>query len=282
MRHPRRLACGAGYDEACADLTRELEALTDTGEPVVTEVVRSDQVFGDRYHPNLPDLIVKYRGEGVITSVSSPRIGTVSEEARGADFARSGEHTSRVRLCHLGPAAAQTWQNFELVVVDDGSTDSTLEVGRSYSDPRIRVESNASNVGSAGTHNRAIELSRGSYIKFLHADDRLAPDCLAAMVELAEEDPRIGLVFGAREVVAEGADEVAWSTAYATSTSSSAGSRASTTATFFSTSSSTQIWSTTGSASRARCWSPGSRWSGPAPSTSRSTRSSTSICGCGS
>jgi predicted AlkP superfamily phosphohydrolase/phosphomutase len=98
---------GAEYDEACADLTRELEALTDTdsGEPVVTEVVRSDQVFGDRHHPNLPDLIVKYRGEGVITSVSSPRIGTVSEEARDAGFARSGEHTSRVRLWHLGPAA---------------------------------------------------------------------------------------------------------------------------------------------------------------------------------
>ena len=98
---------GAEYDEACADLTRELEALTDTdsGEPVVTGVVRSDQVFGDRYHPNLPDLIVKYRGEGVITSVSSPRIGTVAEEARDADFARSGEHTSRVRLWHLGPNA---------------------------------------------------------------------------------------------------------------------------------------------------------------------------------
>jgi len=98
---------GAEYDAACSELTRELEALTDTdsGERVVTEVVRSDQVFGDRYHPNLPDLIVRYRGEGVITSVSSPRIGTVSEEARDADFARSGEHTSRVRLWHLGPTA---------------------------------------------------------------------------------------------------------------------------------------------------------------------------------
>ena len=112
-------------------------------------------------------------------------------------------------------ALAQTWQNFELVVVDDGSTDSTLEVARSYSDPRIRVESNASNLGSAATHNRAIELSRGPYVKFLHADDRLAPDCLAAMVELAQEDLRIGLVFATRKVVAETDEEMAWSTVYA-------------------------------------------------------------------
>jgi hypothetical protein len=49
------------------------------------------------------------------------------------------------------------------------------------------------------------------------------------MVELAEEDPRVGLVFATREVIAEREEEVAWSTTYAASTSSSAGSRASTT-----------------------------------------------------
>jgi predicted AlkP superfamily phosphohydrolase/phosphomutase len=96
---------GEEYDAACEDLKRELEALRDTqsGAPVVNEVLRSDVVFGDWYHPNLPDLIVKFREHGVITSVTSPRIGTVSEPARDRRFARSGEHTSQVRLWRIEP-----------------------------------------------------------------------------------------------------------------------------------------------------------------------------------
>jgi predicted AlkP superfamily phosphohydrolase/phosphomutase len=96
---------GEEYDAICADLKRELEALrdTETGEPVVTEVVRSDELFGERYHPNLPDVLVRYRQERVITSVTSPRIGTISKPVRHDAFPRSGEHTSHVRLWHLGP-----------------------------------------------------------------------------------------------------------------------------------------------------------------------------------
>jgi len=112
-------------------------------------------------------------------------------------------------------ALSQTWENVELIVVDNASSDSTLAIARSFSDPRLRVEANVANIGQAGNHNRTIGLARGSYIKFLHADDRLAPDCVQSMVELAQEDPRIGLVFSAREVVAESDEDVAWSTAYA-------------------------------------------------------------------
>jgi glycosyltransferase involved in cell wall biosynthesis len=112
-------------------------------------------------------------------------------------------------------ALAQTWQNFELIVVDDASSDSTLAVARSYDDRRLRVEANPRNLGQARNHNRAVEFSRGTYVKFLHADDRLAPDCLEAMVAPAEEDPGVGLVFSARDVVVENDDEIAWSAEYA-------------------------------------------------------------------
>jgi len=96
---------GEEYDAICTDLTRELAALrdTETGEPVVVEAVRSDEVFGERYHPNLPDVLVRYRQEFPITSVTSPRIGTVSKPARDDHFLRSGEHTTNVRLWHIGP-----------------------------------------------------------------------------------------------------------------------------------------------------------------------------------
>jgi predicted AlkP superfamily phosphohydrolase/phosphomutase len=102
---------GHEYDEACAELTRELEALqdADTGEPVVEDVSRADFVFGERYHPNLPDLIVQFRQQGAISSVRSPRIGTVSEPARDRRFARSGEHTPHVRLWHYGPGVGN-WE----------------------------------------------------------------------------------------------------------------------------------------------------------------------------
>jgi predicted AlkP superfamily phosphohydrolase/phosphomutase len=101
---------GDEYDEACAELTRELEALqdADTGEPVVEEVGRADVAFGEQYHPNLPDLIVRFRQQGAISSVRSPRIGTVSEPARDRRFARSGEHTPHVRLWRVGPGVGNS------------------------------------------------------------------------------------------------------------------------------------------------------------------------------
>jgi predicted AlkP superfamily phosphohydrolase/phosphomutase len=74
---------------------------------VVTDVLRSDAVFGDRHHPNLPDLIVKFRKHGVITSVTSPRVGTVAEPARARNFPRSGEHTSHVRLWRIDPGTEE-------------------------------------------------------------------------------------------------------------------------------------------------------------------------------
>jgi glycosyltransferase involved in cell wall biosynthesis len=112
-------------------------------------------------------------------------------------------------------ALAQTWQDFELIIVDDASSDSTLTVARSYSDPRVRVEANESTLGHALNHNRTIALARGSYVKFLHADDRLAPDCLEAMVTLGLEDARIGLVFARREVIGEDEEDPAWHATYA-------------------------------------------------------------------
>jgi glycosyltransferase involved in cell wall biosynthesis len=98
-------------------------------------------------------------------------------------------------------ALDQTWEDFELVISDNASTDGTLEIARSFTDPRIRLEPSGRNLGLVLNHNRLVELSRGTYVKFLHADDALMPTCLEQMVALAREDDRIGLVFAPREIV---------------------------------------------------------------------------------
>jgi predicted AlkP superfamily phosphohydrolase/phosphomutase len=95
---------GDEYDRVCADLARELLALRDgdTGAPVVKNVLRSDEMFRERHHPNLPDLIVQFQSDSVITQVTSPSVGTASVDARAGEFKRTGEHTANVMLWYLG------------------------------------------------------------------------------------------------------------------------------------------------------------------------------------
>jgi glycosyltransferase involved in cell wall biosynthesis len=109
---------------------------------------------------------------------------------------------------------AQTWDNFELVIADDASSDSTVAIARSYSDPRIRIETTGRNIGNPENSNAAVRLSAGTYVKFLHADDTLAPECVEEMVALVEEDERIGLVFARREILVEDEADLAWSQQY--------------------------------------------------------------------
>jgi glycosyltransferase involved in cell wall biosynthesis len=110
----------------------------------------------------------------------------------------------------LESAVAQSYEDTEIIVSDNASTDATVELVHSLKDERLRVHIRDDNIGLVGNHNALIRLARGSYLKFLHADDILLPQCVAAMVETAEEDPDIGLVFAAREVFSDDPDDAAW------------------------------------------------------------------------
>lgn len=91
---------------------------------------------------------------------------------------------------------SSTWQNLELIVVDDGSKDATLAVVRETAakDGRVRVYENESNLGMSGNWNRCLELCRGEYLKLLCADDLIHPTLIEREVRLMVENPQALLV----------------------------------------------------------------------------------------
>jgi glycosyltransferase involved in cell wall biosynthesis len=91
-------------------------------------------------------------------------------------------------------ALAQTWAETEVIVVDDGSTDGSLEIIRSFG-KRIRWESGP-NRGANAARNRLLELARGDWLQYLDADDYLLPDKVARQLEHLAAHPSTDVVFG--------------------------------------------------------------------------------------
>src|ERR1035438_3224532 len=91
---------------------------------------------------------------------------------------------------------AQTLHNLELVIVDDGSRDQTVDIARRYTnDSRVRLHLNEKNLGDYPNRNRAAELAQGRYLKYLDADDMMYPHCLEMMVHQMEQFPQASLGF---------------------------------------------------------------------------------------
>lgn len=103
----------------------------------------------------------------------------------------------------LRSAMAQTYGRVEILVFDNASTDTTPQVVADVtgSDERVRYVRNEINLGMVGNFSACISAACGKYIKFLCADDFLAPDCLATMVDAFERNPETVLVASARLLV---------------------------------------------------------------------------------
>lgn len=97
----------------------------------------------------------------------------------------------------------QTFADFELVITDDGSTDSTWDLVNSIRDPRLRVIRNEHQPGLAGNWRFAVEACQGALVKLVCQDDVLYPDCLARQVPVLKQDTqqRIALVCGLRDII---------------------------------------------------------------------------------
>ena len=89
---------------------------------------------------------------------------------------------------------AQTLNDWELVIVDDGSTDATLELVERIEDPRVRVLSDGVNKGRSVRLNDLHREARGKYVARMDADDLMFPQRLEKQVEFLEANPDIDLV----------------------------------------------------------------------------------------
>lgn len=95
----------------------------------------------------------------------------------------------------------QTYTNWELVLVNDASTDDSAAIIHSYQDPRIRYFENEKNSGIVATRNRCLEAASGTYIAVLDNDDLATPDRLRLQVAYLEAHPETGLCGGYWDII---------------------------------------------------------------------------------
>jgi glycosyltransferase involved in cell wall biosynthesis len=100
----------------------------------------------------------------------------------------------------LDTLLAQSFEDFELIISDNASTDCTEEIARAYAarDGRVRYERSGANRGCAWNHNRVFALARGRYFRWAAHDDLCAPTLLARTVELLRRTNGSGRYCGAR------------------------------------------------------------------------------------
>lgn len=95
----------------------------------------------------------------------------------------------------------QTYTDFELLIIDDASTDKTVDIINSFIDNRIRLLKNDKNIGMVSNWNRCLDESKGEYIQLLCHDDYLAKDCLEKKVKAFTIDIDICLVFNSTYII---------------------------------------------------------------------------------
>jgi len=103
----------------------------------------------------------------------------------------------------IASALGQDCTDLEVLVIDDASTDSTMDVIRGFDDPRLHVLVNAANVGPARNWNRILDEARGRYVKVMGADDILLPGSVSAEVAAMEANPDVAMVTGPRVLITE-------------------------------------------------------------------------------
>jgi hypothetical protein len=141
--------------------------------------------------------IARSRREGFL-SVPDPLISIIVPTYNYAHYL--GECLSSILALDGG------W-DFEVIVIDDASTDDTQEILEPYSAPNFRKVHNTKNLGHIGTITRGLEMARGSYIARIDPDDRYHANFFNDVIPALEANPSVGLVYGAVQMIdSEGHD----------------------------------------------------------------------------
>jgi glycosyltransferase involved in cell wall biosynthesis len=98
-------------------------------------------------------------------------------------------------------ALAQTYEDFVLVVSDNGSTDETPDVVAAFDDPRLRYVRLERNIGLNSHFNRCYDTAATEYMFLIPDDDRMRPDALERTIPVLDENPTVGLVHGCADLV---------------------------------------------------------------------------------
>jgi glycosyltransferase involved in cell wall biosynthesis len=115
---------------------------------------------------------------------ANPMVTVLMSVYNGADYSYEA----------MNSILGQTFTDFEFLIIDDGSTDSSRDIIREYQDPRINLVENKTNIGLPASLNKGISLSNGSYIARQDADDISYPTRLEEQVAFAEKSPDCALI----------------------------------------------------------------------------------------
>ncbi|MGA7932204.1 MAG: glycosyltransferase family 2 protein [Kovacikia sp.] len=148
-------------------------------------------------------IIQSFAEEITVVSTNTPRVSIGLAVYNGENYIRDA----------IDSILAQTFQDFELIISDNASTDKTQEICQSYAaqDQRIRYYRNPYNLGGQVNQNCTMELAQGEYFKLAAHDDLIAPRFLEKCVEILDDHPEVVLCYPKTQLIdQDGKEFEAW------------------------------------------------------------------------
>lgn len=100
-------------------------------------------------------------------------------------------------------AINQTYENIEIIVIDDCSKDNTINIISTFNNPKIKFYRNEHNLGLSENWNECLRKSNGKFVHYLHCDDLISEDCIEKKVNIIANNDNVNLVFNATKIINE-------------------------------------------------------------------------------